>query len=144
MWFFSFRFTDARTARSWNFCFPSWDCSAYVVDHQHILLKQRNFPSGIDFQLVRCKYFCITFFPTFNRYFSVAAIMGWRHSFFFNSVLISVRRKHKEPRGSQCTVENYQMLSLWFFLLFYLSFYFIFSNQNILIDVFFFSDFCVL
>lgn len=60
-WFFLFfalpQFIDAR--RKWNrdFRFPSWNCSADVIDHQHLLLEQRNFPSWIDLQLVWCKYF---------------------------------------------------------------------------------------
>ena len=40
--------------RCWNLRFPSWDCSAYEFDHQHILLQQRNFPQGVGFQFIRC------------------------------------------------------------------------------------------
>lgn len=50
------QFIDAW--RKWyrNFRFPSWNCPAYVIDHQHLLLEQRNFPSWIDFQRFRRKY----------------------------------------------------------------------------------------
>ena len=40
--------------RCWNLRFPSWDCSAYEFDHQHILLQQRNFPQRVGLQFLRC------------------------------------------------------------------------------------------
>lgn len=47
-------FTDAWRNAQWgggrDLLLPSWDCSANVPDHQHLLFQQGDLPQGVDLQ----------------------------------------------------------------------------------------------